>query len=73
MEYICTVCDGLGQERRKITNPLANVAGWHRESSDYRNSWYRRRCERCGGSGYIRGVVPVVPAPGLISPTDENQ
>ncbi len=51
MELICTSCDGMGQERRKITHPAANVAGWWRESP--MSDWWRRPCARCNGTGFV--------------------
>lgn len=63
MELICTVCDGLGQERREITHPATNVAGWHREGP-YPSNWYRRRCEKCEGTGFVEAPRPSVPLVG---------
>lgn len=51
MELICQTCDGLGQERRKITHPLANVYGWTPES--YECVWWRRQCKSCAGTGFV--------------------
>lgn len=58
---ICTRCDGLGVERRRITHPMANVAGWTCEG--YPFDWWRRHCEACDGTGYRpRGSsVPLIP------------
>jgi hypothetical protein len=58
---VCTVCDGLGYERRCITHPMSNVAGWMRETSA--SDWWRRRCDRCDGSGFCDGSVSVPTVP----------
>lgn len=52
MDLICIVCNGLGEERRQITHPMANIHGWQRCDA-MGPSWYKRRCERCDGSGYV--------------------
>ena len=52
LELICTTCDGLGQERREIIDPQANVAGWTPEPG-YPVRWWRRTCKRCNGTGYV--------------------
>ena len=66
---ICTTCNGLGQERRHITNPQANVYGWTRERTEtpgFLSDWWRRRCEPCQGSGFtpvMKASVPAVSPP----------
>lgn len=60
MEMICTQCDGLGQERRRITHPMANVAGWWSESP--LSDWWRRPCKRCGGCGLVETGGQSVPS-----------
>lgn len=60
---ICTTCNGMGQERRQITNPHQNVYGWTREPQPILSDWYRRPCEPCYGTGYtpeMRSSVPAV-------------
>lgn len=74
MLLICTTCDGLGQERRKITHPLANTHGWTREAPVVQkighfncgvlSPWWRRTCKTCNGDGFIESggtSVPTVP------------
>lgn len=64
---ICTKCDGLGQERWKVTDmiPQSNVAGWHRGPSEtgWDCDYYWRICKTCDGEGFRpTGVsVPSVP------------
>lgn len=64
MQHICTTCDGLGQERRKITHPAANVSGWTREARPLLSDWWRRRCEPCKGTGYVETNKSSVPSVG---------
>lgn len=62
-KLICPTCDGLGQERRQITHPMANVAGWWREGA-WPSNWWRRTCRHCAGDGFVdppRASVPLVP------------
>lgn len=64
MELICTTCDGLGEERRKLYRVSElmemssmraqaimsqNVAGW---DLHYAKGYMTRRCEKCNGEGY---------------------
>ena len=63
MLHICTRCDGMGQERRKITHPADNVAGWTREA-EWPCDWWRRTCERCNGEGFIESGGTSVPKSG---------
>lgn len=64
MELICTACDGLGEERRKLHSAAEiasmssmmvqvimsqNVAGWNLH---YAKGYMSRRCDRCNGEGY---------------------
>ncbi len=58
---ICTTCDGLGVERREITNPAQNVYGWLRCGDG--GGIYTRACERCNGTGFVTSgqSVPIVP------------
>lgn len=61
-DAICTRCNGLGCERRQITHPEANVAGWLREEL-WPSNWWRRPCEACAGTGFrpMGQSVPIVP------------
>ena len=64
MKLICTTCDGLGQERREITHPAANVAGWTREPAPILSNWWRRQCKTCHGEGFVSErttSVPIIP------------
>ena len=56
---ICTTCDGSGQERRVITHPQANIAGWRFSGSGH---IYVRMCQRCNGEGFVPAgtSVPIV-------------
>lgn len=73
MLHICTRCDGMGQERRKITHPAANVYGWTPEPG-YPLIWWRRTCERCNGEGFIESGGTSVPKSGpKVSPSNPSQ
>lgn len=61
MEHICTTCDGLGQERSKITHPAQNVYGWTREPKPVLSDWWRRQCKSCHGTGYVETHKTSVP------------
>ena len=60
MLAICTTCDGLGEERKRVTHPAQNVYGWRPESPT--STWWRRRCATCGGDGYVEAGKPSVPS-----------
>ena len=79
MELICSRCDGLGEERRKLYSPEelfaagseftrhymgSNCAGWDLQ---YGKDYMRRRCEVCDGTGFrpSGASVPSVPGPDL--------
>ncbi len=73
MELICTKCDGLGEERIKLSDvqPWFNVAGWHHR---YDLGYIFRRCEPCNGEGFrpTGTIVPVV-ARANAGPTDRRE
>lgn len=60
-EKICPTCMCSKIEYRTITNPMANVFGWH--LVDYERHLYSRRCKRCNGTGFvpIAKSVPTIP------------
>lgn len=86
MELICTACDGLGEERRKLHSAaeLADMSSMHRQALmsqnvagwdlNYAKGYMSRICESCNGEGFrpSGASVPPINADTVSYPSQED-